>query len=92
MFDDINVLLKGKAGGDLIFEFVILLIELIKAQKVEKVIDVQGGQNLLIKLQPDIIFGCPVHSDFEFVETVGHEFKGEMALELFFVGVNHILH
>ena len=59
---------------------------------VEKVIDVQGGQNLLIKLQPDIIFGGPVHSDFEFVKTVGHDFEGKMALELFFVGVNHVLH
>jgi hypothetical protein len=47
---------------------------------------------LLIKLEPDIIFGGPVNSDFEFVETVGHEFKGKMALELFFVGVNDILH
>ncbi len=92
MFDDINVLLKGKAGGDLIFEFVILLIELIKSQKVEKVIDVQRRFKLLIKLEPDIILGGPVDSDFEFVETVGHEFEGKMALELFFVGVNHILH
>jgi hypothetical protein len=91
VFDDINVLLKGKTGGDLIFELIILLIELIKSQKVKKVIDVQGGLKLLIKLEPDIIFSRPVNSNLEFVETVGHEFKCEMALELFFVGVNHIL-